>query len=935
MFLLRACALFLMPLATALAQSSCVFYLSQHSLGANNTGVSLDLESGSAGSNACQTNSATLVLAVGNGTAWNYTVASPSWQLGHLYTAIAVVTAAGATQLFLDGQLIASGTGALAAGLGPVYASQIPGWGAGPSAYTVTQTGLQIQNGSQTLSLPAAGYVAPPVQNVLLGGPPVWDAPFAEDPAQTLTLQATFELDAAISNPLQYDPYIDAYGQSNFGAWPSKVASDSELLAALTAEQNWLADNPPIMGLDPYGGSTIAGWNDTATGYYRTAFHNNRWWLISPLGNPEFYISLSAVGYGQVTPVTGREAEFALLPPTTGLTAAAYSQGYWGNDRNMTYVRFDLSNLIRKYGGNWAATWNNLMPQRLASWGFAGVGKWTGVTSNLPSTPVLSRGAVPNVVSGGHPDVFDPSVVAQLKTALATQMEGDVANPYIVGWTVGSELSEDIEPSEVQAILDLGASVPVKQALVNQALAALYGGDLAALAQAWGIAASTVAGVYAASPTPPPQDIESLRQYYEQNYYRTIYQTIKGIDPNHLYLGNWVDPFYWVNPADWTLIAANTDVIGFDYYTFPFHSPSMDAMLQAANKPVMIGEFSFPSNYDGQRGFGSNPVSAESDAAAGAMYSQWLQDTSASAYCVGVSWFEYGDEPVSGRGPEGSIFGAGLVYGEDYAFGLVDIADQPKYDLVTQVRAANIAALRSLGLLESAPAIDRVANAASGVTGAVAPGEYVSIYGGNLGPAAGMISHAASGEEKELGGVKVLFGATEAYLAYASATQLNVLVPYSTGGPNTAVQVTYNGAQTSLTVPVANTAPGILTTGYGPGPAWAVNSADGTWNSAANPAAQGSYIQIWATGQGAVTPAGIDGAAIVSGQWPVPTNPVTAIVGAAEVAPSWVGLVFTGEIQVNVQIPNDAPVGSAVPLQLTIGGVSSRPDVTVSIKAKQ
>jgi uncharacterized protein (TIGR03437 family) len=91
---------------------------------------------------------------------------------------------------------------------------------------------------------------------------------------------------------------------------------------------------------------------------------------------------------------------------------------------------------------------------------------------------------------------------------------------------------------------------------------------------------------------------------------------------------------------------------------------------------------------------------------------------------------------------------------------------------------------------------------------------------------------------------------------------------------------------------------------------------------------------FWATGQGQVTPASTDGAVIASGQWPVPMSPVTVMIGTEEVTPAWVGLIYTGEIQVNLQIPGDAPVNGAVPLQLKIGGVLSRPDVTVSIKAK-
>jgi uncharacterized protein (TIGR03437 family) len=46
----------------------------------------------------------------------------------------------------------------------------------------------------------------------------------------------------------------------------------------------------------------------------------------------------------------------------------------------------------------------------------------------------------------------------------------------------------------------------------------------------------------------------------------------------------------------------------------------------------------------------------------------------------------------------------------------------------------------------------------------------------------------------------------------------------------------------------------------------------------------------------------------------------------------FVGLVYSGEVQINLLIPAGAPTGSAVPLVVTIGGASSRTDVTVAIQ---
>ena len=44
------------------------------------------------------------------------------------------------------------------------------------------------------------------------------------------------------------------------------------------------------------------------------------------------------------------------------------------------------------------------------------------------------------------------------------------------------------------------------------------------------------------------------------------------------------------------------------------------------------------------------------------------------------------------------------------------------------------------------------------------------------------------------------------------------------------------------------------------------------------------------------------------------------------------GLVYSGEVQMNLLIPANAPTGNAVPLVVTIGAASSRPDATIAIR---
>jgi hypothetical protein len=134
------------------------------------------------------------------------------------------------------------------------------------------------------------------------------------------------------------------------------------------------------------------------------------------------------------------------------------------------------------------------------------------------------------------------------------------------------------------------------------------------------------------------------------------------------------------------------------------------------------------------RGYEAYPlVSATDDADAGAQYQTNLQAAARNPWCVGVAWFEYRDEPVSGRGFLGET-DLDLVEGEDYAFGMVDVADRPKYDLVNQVRTTNLA-MAQRRLAFAPPSLNTggtVNNASFAANTPVAPGSLVSIFGTGL-----------------------------------------------------------------------------------------------------------------------------------------------------------------------------------------------------------
>jgi uncharacterized protein (TIGR03437 family) len=227
-------------------------------------------------------------------------------------------------------------------------------------------------------------------------------------------------------------------------------------------------------------------------------------------------------------------------------------------------------------------------------------------------------------------------------------------------------------------------------------------------------------------------------------------------------------------------------------------------------------------------------------------------------------------------------------------------------------------------------------NDASALAGSIAPGEIITILGQNIGPPdpAGSATDPIGEAPTNLGGARVLFDGIAAPLLYASATQVNAIVPYevATTG-STMVEVEYNGAR----VPaggfvLASAAPAIFTVdSTGQGPAKAHNF-DYSVNSPQNPAARGSLIQFYGTGEGVTSPPGVTGDA-GTGKRPVLPVKVT-IDGADAVVQDAVSLAGTTPwvLQVSASIPQNIVPGDSVPIVLTIGGAHSQDKVTIAVK---
>ncbi len=218
-------------------------------------------------------------------------------------------------------------------------------------------------------------------------------------------------------------------------------------------------------------------------------------------------------------------------------------------------------------------------------------------------------------------------------------------------------------------------------------------------------------------------------------------------------------------------------------------------------------------------------------------------------------------------------------------------------------------------------------NAASFTGGTSAPGTIVSLFGSGFSSAWETASTLPL-PRKLAGGTRVTVGGVDAPLFYVSPSQINFQVPFEVSTAVATVTVTRagDGATQSLQLTLGKAHPGVFTfASDGMGAAAALHAEGGMPVSAANPAARGEWVSLYATGLGAVTPAAQSGAAPDAGVPFTTLTPPVVTVGNSRAEVSFAGLApgFAGLYQVNFRIPADVTPGAEAPLKLSISGVES------------
>ncbi|MGB5668043.1 MAG: beta-galactosidase [Maribacter sp.] len=487
-----------------------------------------------------------------------------------------------------------------------------------------------------------------------------------------------------IRDPAGFFPFIDEFGQFKHKDWMNKVHSEEEIKEMASMELEHLSKSDGPENIAKYGGWT-AGPNLEATGFFRTEKVDGKWWMVDPEGYLFWTAGLNCVASDAVfTGITHREKYFDFLPEKDSKLAQFYgegtfaSHGFYKDKLPYDTYNFYQSNLYRKYGDDWLQKFQEMAHLRIKDWGMNTIGFVSdfGVTRQH-KTPYVGSVWIHNEQKiegsegfwGKFHDVFDPKFREAVRTSMESQKEG-AGDPWCIGYFVDNELSWGQLGSLAAGTLRSPATQSAKIEFVND-LKSKYQ-QIENLNQKWKTNHDSWESLLTTTETPDEklakEDMITFYRKIAETYFRIINEELKRIAPSQNYLGC---RFAWAN-NDVVLTAASKylDVMSFNKYEYSVESLSLPEGL---DKPVMIGEFHFGALDRGSFHVGVKKANSQSER--GQFYQNYVQGALRNPLIVGAHWFQYLDEPNTGR-----------FDGENYNVGFVDICDNPYEELIEKVK---------------------------------------------------------------------------------------------------------------------------------------------------------------------------------------------------------------------------------------------------------
>ncbi len=451
--------------------------------------------------------------------------------------------------------------------------------------------------------------------------------------------------------------------EADFADFKADIRSAVVLPAALSAPKfTSLSNHDPVA---------------SASGYFKTANINDKWWLVDPTGRPFYAVATDHVNYN--------------VHFTEKLGYAEYHR-----------------NVETKFGTE--AKWAENEVARLKLWGFNTLGTGCGESTyhrGLPHTEFLGLGA--NFTSVGYiaerttwtgfPDVFHPDFERWCRKAAELHCIANKSDPWLLGYFLDNELEwlgkNYTDGGLADEALKLLPGAPARAALIS--FVKQRYSDFRAFNIEWKTALDSWDDLETGKVTfrgaaseKANSDKLAFVQIIADRYFKYTSAAIRAADPNHMVLG-----CRFAGTAPPGVIAAAgryCDVVSINYYgqvdqerSISTDMPGkMDAWYAEAKRPIMVTEWSFPALDAGLpsvHGAGQRVATQADKARCFTIYQRSLFTL---PYMVGSSWFMWADEPA---------LGISSTFPEDSNYGLVDVRDNAWPEITVAAAKLNPSAL--------------------------------------------------------------------------------------------------------------------------------------------------------------------------------------------------------------------------------------------------
>lgn len=320
-------------------------------------------------------------------------------------------------------------------------------------------------------------------------------------------------------------------------------------------------------------------------------------------------------------------------------------------------------------------------------------------------TPILGLSGA-SWTTGKIPDYFDPGWAARVRAQALDGTSDRSTDPQLVGYFIDNEMhwGPDWRTSNdlFDDFLQLPAAAPGKQALI-QLLKERHRASIADFDSAWGVQYGSFDDLAAKTALPErgtvsraaDADRSAFISLAARRFFQVAAGAIRAGDPNHLILGvRFVAAYVPVEVLE--AAGQYCDVISINDYEFildpqtlyppgEYHLVSLHGAAPLENfykltgRPVLVSEFGWRAADSGLPN--SWPpiyptLATQRDRAD--HFEKFARSLLAAPYVVGYHWFEWADEPASGR-----------FDGENDNWGLVNAADDAYTEVTSRMAAVN------------------------------------------------------------------------------------------------------------------------------------------------------------------------------------------------------------------------------------------------------